>query len=232
MALYIVATPIGNLKDISQRALETLKKVDFILAEDTRVTKKLLNHFEINKKIFSFHQHSPEKDIKKFANYLNQDKDIALVSDAGTPGIADPAGKLVYFLRKNYPKVNIVPIPGANALITALSVSGFFANRFLFLGFPPSKKKRQKFFKKAIEEDYTVVIYESPYRILKTLLELKQNMQKTGKWREVIVFKELTKKFEESFFGHISEIIKTLEKKPIKGEFIIILGPKIKLDRE
>ncbi len=228
MALYIVATPIGNLSDISQRALETLKKADFILAEDTRVIKKLLNHFKINKKVFSFHQHSPEKEIKKFASYLLEGKDLALVSDAGTPGIADPAGKLVYYLRKNFPEIKIIPIPGANALIAALSASGFFADRFLFLGFPPSKKKRQKFFKKAIEEEYTVAMYESPYRLLKTLSEIKQNMQKTGKWREVIVFKELTKKFEKSFFGHISEVIKALEKEPIKGEFVIILGQRIK----
>ncbi len=228
MTLYIIGTPIGNLKDISQRALEVLKSVDFILAEDTRVSKRLLNYFGIKKRVFSYHQHTLEKEIEKYASFLKQGEEGALICDAGTPGIADPAGKLVYRLRKNFPEINIIPIPGPSALTTALSASGFFADKFLFLGFPPSKKKRQKFFKRAIEEDYTVVIYESPHRLLKTLEEIKKTMQKNGKWKEVIVFKEITKKFEKSFYGQISEIINSLQKQPIKGEFVIILGPRIK----
>lgn len=228
--LYIVATPIGNLKDITLRALEVLKDSDFILCEDTRRTKKLLSHFDIHKPLLSYHQHSPEKVLERIKDLLERGKNLALVCDAGTPGIADPAGKLVSYLRKDLPSVHIIAVPGPSALTAALSVSGFFADKFLFLGFPPTKKKRGKFFKRAVEEDYTVVIYESPYRIIKTLNELKSWMKKTGKWREVIVFKELTKKFEKSWYGSISDVIKGVKKEKIKGEFIIILDPRIRTD--
>ena len=226
--LYIVATPIGNLKDITLRALEILKEADVILCEDTRVTRKLLSRFDIhNKKLISYHQHSSLKKIEKINELLKEGKEVALVCDAGTPGIADPSGKLVYFLRKNAPQVRIEAVPGPSALTAALSISGFFADRFLFLGFPPAKKKRNKFFMRAVSEDYTVVIYESPHRILKTLIELREAMKKTGEWKETIVFKEITKKFEGSLIGSVSDVINALGKNNTRGEFVIILGRKI-----
>ena len=225
--LYIIATPIGNLEDITLRALRVLKEVDIILCEDTRVTRKLLNHFDIRgKELISYHQHSSLKKIEKIAKLLEEGKEIALVCDAGTPGIADPAGKLISYLRERFPQVEIRVVPGPSALTAALSVSGFFADRFLFLGFPPTKKKRSKFFMRAVMEDYTVVIYESPYRLLKTLAEVKETMKKTGKWREVVVLRELTKKFEEVLVNSISHLINSLSKKDVRGEFVIILGKR------
>ena len=219
--LYIVGTPIGNLKDISPRALEILKGVDLILCEDTRITKKLLDHYEIKIPTLSYHQHSELKKVEYIIRLLKEGKDLALVSDAGTPGISDPGGKLVEeVVRLLGEEVKIIPIPGPTAATAAASVSGFPMDKFVFLGFPPAKRKRKKFFEEIINSKYPVIFYESPYRIIKTLNELK-NMNNQLR---IVVARELTKKFETVYRGKIDEVIKKIEKDKIKGEFVLIVG--------
>ena len=213
--LYIIATPIGNLKDISQRAIETLKEVDLILCEDTRVTKKLLIRYDIFKPTISYHQHSNLTKNKYILEQLKQEKEIALVSDAGTPTISDPGAKLIEYLIKELPDLKIIPIPGPSALITALSISGFSADKFIFLGFPPIKKKRNKFFKELKDLKQVSDFYESPHRILKTLNEL------IDLDRQIVVCRELTKKFETVYRGNINEIIEQVK---VKGEFVIVIN--------
>lgn len=220
--LYIVATPIGNLKDSTIRAIETLKEVDFILAEDTRQTLKFLNHYQIRKPLISYFQHSSLKKIEHILDLLDEGKNLALVSDAGTPGINDPGGELVKEIVKKFgDKIQITPIPGPNAMIAALSISGFNADRFLFLGYPPHKKGRKKFFAEIAKSKYPAVIYESPYRILKTLNELNEFGEL--KKREVVICRELTKKFETVYRGKIEEIVPQIEKQKL-GEFVIIIN--------
>jgi len=223
--LYIVGTPIGNLKDISIRSLEVLKGVDLILCEDTRVTQKLLNHFEIKTKTLSYHQHSKIKKIEYILNLLEQDKNLALVSDAGTPGISDPGNELIEEVVKLLgDQVKIIPIPGPSALITSASISGFQMNKFSFLGFPPQKRKRKKFFQEVLNSKYPVILYESPYRILKTLDEISAIKNKLS----IVVCRELTKKFETIYRGTIEQVIKEIEKDKVgdrvKGEFVIIIN--------
>lgn len=218
--LYIVATPIGNLGDITLRALETLKTVDFILCEDTRVTKNLLNHYEINKPMISYHQHSAEKKVREIAGMLEEGKNLALVSDAGTPGISDPGGLLIKSLVKNL-QTEIIPIPGASAAITALSIAGFPTDKFIFMGFPPHKNKRQKFFKEVAAAEYTTVFYESGHRIKKCLQELKENLD-TG--RSVLVCRELTKKFETIYRGTIDQVLENMQDE--RGEFVVVVNQK------
>jgi len=225
--LYIVGTPIGNLKDISIRALEVLKGVDLILCEDTRVTQKLLNHFEIKTKTLSYHQHSKLKKVKYILNLLEQGKNLALVSDAGTPGISDPGNKLVEEAVKLLnDQVKVIPIPGASALTSAVSISGFQMDKFSFLGFPPQKRKRKKFFQEVVNSKYPVVLYESPYRILKTLDEISMINNKLS----VVVCRELTKKFETTYKGTIEQVIEEMKNpqpgEKIKGEFVIIINLK------
>jgi len=225
--LYIIGTPIGNLKDISIRALETLKSVDLILCEDTRVTQKLLNHFEIKTKTLSYHQHSKLKKIEYILNLLEQDKNLALVSDAGTPGISDPGNELIEEVVKLLgDQVKIIPIPGPSALIASASVSGFQMNKFSFLGFPPQKRKRKKFFQEVVDSKYPVVLYESPHRILKTLDEISAINNKLS----IVVCRELTKKFETTYRGTIEQIIEEMKNpqpgEKIKGEFVIIVKGK------
>jgi 16S rRNA (cytidine1402-2'-O)-methyltransferase len=217
--LYIVATPIGNLKDITIRALHVLEDVDLILCEDTRVTKKLLNHYAIKTPIESYHQHSNLKKIDKIIDLLGQGKSLALVSDSGTPGISDPGNKLVERVKDI---AEIVPIPGPNAAISIASISGFPMDKFIFLGFPPHKKGRQKFFKEISDSKYPVIIYESPHRILKTLKELNDldNF-------DIVIGRELTKKFETIYRGRIKDIINQIEKSIIKGEFVIVIKRKL-----
>jgi len=227
--LYIVATPIGNLEDITLRALRILKEVDLILAEDTRVTKKLLNFYKIKTQVISYHQHSSAKRIQEIINLLKEEKNIALVSDAGTPGISDPGSKLIKKVIEELGfKVKIVPIPGPSALICAASVSGFPMSKFVFLGFPPTKKKRKNFFEKVISSKYPVIFYESPYRILNTLKELNQSYHlkrdNVNEVDQVVVCKELTKKFEKIYRGKIEEVIEEIKKDKIKGEFVVIVG--------
>ena len=213
--LYIVATPIGNLKDISIRALHTLSEVDLVLCEDTRKTKKLLDFYDINTRVESYHQHSKITKINQIIGLLKQDKNLALVSDSGTPGISDPGNKLIEQVKDI---TKIIPIPGSSAITAIASVSGFPMDKFIFLGFPPHKKGRQKFFKEVAEQKYPVIIYESPYRIIKTLKELKD----FGNF-DIVVGRELTKMFETIYRGKISEIIDKIEP---KGEFVIALWKK------
>jgi 16S rRNA (cytidine1402-2'-O)-methyltransferase len=225
--LYIVATPIGNLEDISLRVLKILKEVDLILCEDTRVTKKLLDHYGIKTPVLSYHQHSKIQKIDYILNLLKEGKNLALVSDAGTPGISDPGNKLISLIVEKVEMVEIVPIPGASAITAAASISGFSMDKFLFLGFPPKKRKRKKFFEEVINSKYPVIFYESPYRIIKTLKELSLAfVQIRGQISEnsrVVVCRELTKKFETIYRGKIDEVIKEIEKDKIKGEFVVIV---------
>jgi len=216
--LYIVATPIGNLGDITLRALETLKSVDFILCEDTRVTKKLLDHYEIKKPTISYHQHSDYKKTKEIINLLNEGKNLALVTDAGTPGISDPGNMLISDLLKNKTD-QIVPIPGPSAITAALSVSGFPTDKFLFLGFPPHKNKRQKFFKEAVAHEFTTAFYESGHRILKCLKELKEYLDPKA---QIMVGRELTKQFETVYRGTIDEVMNQMTEE--RGEFVVIIS--------
>jgi 16S rRNA (cytidine1402-2'-O)-methyltransferase len=214
--LYVVGTPIGNLKDITLRALETLKEVDFILCEDTRVTKKLLNHYEIATPTISYHQYSKLERVEEILDFLKAGKNIAMVSDAGTPGISDPGNELIAKIAEKLPEVLIVPIPGASAATALASIAGFPMDRFLFLGFPPVKKGRKKFFEQIAQSEYPVMFYESPYRVMKSLQELPE--------KQVLVGRELTKKFETISRGSVNEVIEKLQKSSLKGEFAIVVG--------
>lgn len=234
--LYIVATPIGNLEDISKRALRVLTEVDFILCEDTRVTKKLLNRYNIKTSTLSYHQHSKQKKVNYIISLLQQGKNLAFVSDSGTPGVSDPGEKIISAAADQLRNIEIVPIPGPSAVTAAASISGFSMNKFLFLGFPPTKKKRKKFFEEVIKSKYPVILYESPYRILRTLQELKQiltmnyppkaRFAKGGKLptTKVVVCRELTKKFETIYRGTIEEVTKAIQSDKIKGEFVVIVN--------
>ena len=223
--LYIIATPIGNLEDISQRALRVLSEVDLILCEDTRVTKKLLSHYDIKTQTLSYHQHSKLKKVNYIIQLLEKGKNLALVSDAGTPGISDPGNRLISYLAGELDgKVKIVPIPGPSALTAAASISGIAMDNFLFLGFPPSKRKRKKFFKEVISSKYPVIFYESPHRILRTLNELNETMKQCNNvTMKIVVCRELTKKFETVHRGTIETVIKQLKQDIIKGEFVVIV---------
>lgn len=220
--LYIVATPIGNLGDITLRALEILKSVDTILCEDTRVTAKLLAHYNIQKPLKSYHQHSEGKILREIEELLDIGKNLALVTDAGTPGISDPGNELISKLRvTSYElQVTIVPVPGPSAVTTALSISGFPTDKFIFMGFPPHKAKRQKFFQEVANAKYTVALYESSHRIKKCLTELANVIYKK---RQICVCRELTKKFETVYRGTIDEIQKMEISE--KGEFVVVIEP-------
>lgn len=229
MKFYIVGTPIGNLKDITLRALEVLREVDFILAEDTRVTKKLLKHYKIEKPLISYHHHSKLNKVKKILDIMRDEKNLALVSDAGTPGISDPGNKLISDILDSdlADKVEIIPIPGSSAIITLASIAGIFMDRFQFLGFPPHKKGRNKYFKKVLESDVPIIFFESPHRILKTLEQLNDlsiNYCSQTVYYKLIVGRELTKKFETIYRGTISDVLTQLQNDVIKGEFTIILS--------
>lgn len=219
--LFIVATPIGNLSDITMRALETLKTADLILCEDTRVTQKLLNHFGIQTKTMSYHQHSDNRRVKEIAAMLESGQNLALVTDAGTPGISDPGNKLIADCRFRISDLNIVPIPGASAVITALSISGFPTDKFLFLGFPPHKKGRERFFCEVAEAKYTVAFYESSHRITKAMTQLGRVLDPE---RNICICRELTKKFETVYRGTIAEIEEMAVSE--KGEFVVIVGAR------
>lgn len=219
--LYIVATPIGNLQDITLRALETLRTVDLILCEDTRVTQNLLNKFEIKTPTLSYHHHSTESKINEIIKLLEEGKNLALVTDAGTPGISDPGNELISKIANSKEQIAIEPIPGPSAVIAALSISGFPTDKFLFLGFPPHKKGRNGFFKKVEESEYTVVFYESCYRIKKCIDELTTLLDAK---RKICLCRELTKKFETVYRGSPEEIknLKIME----KGEFVVVVNGK------
>jgi 16S rRNA (cytidine1402-2'-O)-methyltransferase len=223
MKLFIVATPIGNLKDVSERALETLRNADAILCEDTRVTAKLLAAYEIKKPLFAYHQHTEAKRLNEILSLLQDGKSLALVTDAGTPAISDPGGMLVAeAVRKFGAKLEVIPIPGPSALIAALSISGFPADEFVFLGFPPHKKGRKTFFERIAHIESTLVFYESTHRILKTLVELEGAVQD----RAVVVCRELTKLHESVYRGTAREVTAALQADSIKGEFVVVVCPK------
>jgi len=223
--LFIVATPIGNLADITLRAITALSNADLILAEDTRVTRTLLEHYNIKKDLLSYHQHSGRGMIEKVINLLKQNKDIALVSDAGTPGINDPGNFLIQEILKEMPEIKVVAIPGANAAISALSISGFPTDKFTFLGFPPHKKGRQTFFRNIEDIAHTVVLYESKHRIIKAMEQLKP----LG--RSLVVCRELTKQFETIYRGNVEEILLRLQGNNLLGEFVVVVGPKQKKNK-
>lgn len=224
--LYVVATPIGNLGDVSSRAIKVLNEVDLILCEDTRVTKKLLDYYKIKTPVLSYHQHSKLKKIEEILQFLKEGKNLALVSDAGTPGISDPGDKLIALIttRPGLP-INVVSVPGPSALAAAASISGFPMDKFLFFGFPSVKKKRRKFFEEIVSSKYPVIFYESPFRIIKTLNELQLAINNQQLTIQIVVCRELTKKFETIYRGAIDEVIKEIEKDQIKGEFVIVACP-------
>ncbi len=228
--LYVIATPIGNLEDISFRAVRILGEVDTILCEDTRVTKKLLQKYNINKPTLSYHQHSKLSKIEKIFDLLEEGKDLALVSDAGTPTISDPGSQLISKIREKFrsrgPKfVEIIPIPGASALTTALSASGLNADQFVFLGFLPHKKGRETLFKEIVDTKRVVVFYESPHRIIKTLNSLQKHLETGSPSRKVVVARELTKIYEEILSGTVEELLVYFQKnsEKIRGEFVVML---------
>lgn len=220
--LYIVATPIGNLADITFRAIEVLKQVDLILCEDTRVSKNLLNHYGIATKVISYHQHSAESKINFLLAEIKAEKNLALITDAGTPGISDPGNKLIAEVVSHVGSLcQIIPIPGPSALISALSVSGLPTDKFLFLGFIPHKKGRETIFQKIAANLETVVFYESTHRIIKTLERLSALLDQN---RRVVVCRELTKKFETIYRGSPAEVLEQIKKDTVKGEFVVIIS--------
>ncbi len=217
--LVIVPTPIGNLEDITFRAISTLKEVDFILAEDTRTTKKLLDHYEISNQLISYHIHNEHKIVENIIQKIQTVQKVALVSDAGTPSISDPGFLLV---RGCYEKgIPVTCLPGANAIIPALAGSGLPCDKFTFEGFLPHKKGRQTRWKVIAEEQRTVVLYESPHRLLKCLNEALEHL---GPDREICVVRELSKIHEEYKRGTVAAVKEYYEQHPPKGEIVVILS--------
>lgn len=219
--LYLVPSPIGNLADITFRAVEILKKVDLILAEDTRTSSVLLRHYEINKPVSPYHQHNEHKIVFHLCEQMVAGKEIALLTDAGTPGVSDPAFLLVRECIKNDIKVEC--LPGATAFVPALVNSGLPMNNFCFEGFLPLKKGRQTFLKRMAEEERTMVFYESPMRLLKTLNDF---IEYFGAERPCCVSRELTKKFEENKRGTLKEVYDHFNAKAVKGEIVIVVEGK------
>src|SRR5260221_24568 len=222
--LYIVATPIGNLEDITFRAIKTLKEVDLILAEDTRKTILLLNHYEIKTHAVSYHQQSGLDKKQEILNSVIQGKNIALGTDAGTPGISDPGNELIEFLLSQIPDIKIIPIPGASSITSALSVCGMDVSNFMFIGFWP-KKKTKKLVDRVKILDCPVVFFESPFRITKTIDLLIENF---GEDKKIFIGQELTKMHERIFRGSLQEAKLELEKEQkelgrVKGEIVVII---------
>ena len=216
--LYIVSTPIGNLNDITFRAVETLKESNFIAAEDTRKSKILLNHYQIQTRMISYHEHNSYKKIDSIMDRLNRGHNISLISDAGTPGISDPAYRLIREAIKN--KLKVVPIPGPSGFLTAISTSGLPTDSFLFEGFLPIKKGREKKLRALSLLDTTIIFYESPKRIKRTLEDVLNIFGD----RPTVVCKELTKIHECFFRGSLSQVISELKNANTKGEFVILIG--------
>jgi len=215
--LYLVATPIGNLDDITYRAVKVLSSVDLVAAEDTRKTKILLDHYGIVKPMVSYFNYNERQRAPQLIARLLQGESIAVVSDAGTPGISDPA---FYLVREALAQsIPIIPIPGASAFISALIVSGLPTDRFVFEGFLPQKKGRKTKWESLLTESRTIILYESPHRILKTLAEIATYFGD----RQVVVARELTKKFEEIVRGPVSLVLEELSKKPTRGEYVVII---------
>jgi 16S rRNA (cytidine1402-2'-O)-methyltransferase len=219
--VFLVPTPIGNLKDITLRALETLKEVDVILAEDTRNTSRLLNHYQIQKPLSPYHQHNEHKILQHLIDQLLAGKKMAVVTDAGTPGISDPAFLLVRECIKN--NIKVETLPGATAFVPALVNSGLTTNRFVFEGFLPVKKGRHTLLAQLAEEERTMILYESPMRLVKTLEDL---IGYFGAGRQCCVSRELTKMFEENARGTLQEVLDHFKQKTVKGEIVIIIQGK------
>lgn len=220
--LSVVATPIGNLEDITLRALRVCKEADVIACEDTRVTKKLLTHYDIHTQVIAFHANSGEKGFAKIVELLEQGKHVVLVSDAGTPGVSDPGLELVSVVREKVANVVIEAIPGASALAATLSIAGLRASSFIFYGFLPLKKGREKLFKEIAASERASVFYESPHRIMKALEMLSILIAPD---RRVGVFRELTKMYEESIVGSATYVFDYFKNDPQKqrGEFVVII---------
>lgn len=217
--LYLVATPIGNLEDISPRALKVLSDSNFILCEDTRTSKILLTHYKIKDTLISYHAHNEDDRIKYVISRIVNGENVALISDSGTPLISDPGSKLVRACIQN--NIEIVPIPGANAIVPALLLSGFEIDKFYFEGFLPKKKGRQTKLKEICSRKVLTVFYESPYRIPKLLSELNSLSPNS----EIVLCRELTKKFEEVIRGKVSQLYRKINTLKLKGEFTIVFKP-------
>lgn len=217
-SLYLVPTPIGNLKDMTYRAVEVLSSVDFILAEDTRTSKRLLDHYQIKTTLKPNHAYNEHKMVDKFVAELKNGVRMAVISDAGTPGISDPGFLLARAAIENGIKVEC--LPGAVAFIPALLKSSFAADKFMFEGFLPHKKGKQTKIKSLIERDFTSVFYESPHRLVKTLVTMKEFL---GDQRRVSVSRELTKMFEETKTGTLEEVTAYFEEKGVKGEIVLLV---------
>ena len=230
---YVVATPIGNLEDITLRALEKLRKVDVILCEDTRVTKRLLSRHQIATRTLSYHAHSKMTRTTEIISLLKEGKNVALVSDAGTPGISDPGSELVRHIRESCAEeiaagaIKIESIPGPSALTAALSIAGVSCADFTFLGFLPHKKGRQTLFKEIADSERTMVFYESPHRIIKTLEALNEQCQIPNA-KHVTICREITKIFEEVVSGTAEEVLAYFTAHPdkVRGEFVVIVSRK------
>ncbi len=220
--LYLVSTPVGNLEDITFRAVRTLKEADYILAEDTRNTGKLLKHFEIDTPMKAYHDHNEERVTAGFIELLKDDKNLAVVTDAGTPGIADPAFYIVREAIRN--GIKVVPIPGATAFVPALVMSGLPAERFVFENFlPPKSAKRLRFFEEMKQEKRTIIFYESPHRILKVLEEMKQVLPGVP----MVLCRELTKLFEEALRGTPESLLAHYKERTPKGEMVVLFNTAV-----
>jgi len=217
-ALYIVSTPIGNLDDITHRAVHILKGVDLIAAEDTRKTKFLLDHLSVVKPLLSYHDHNESRRIPELVERLRAGKSVAVVTDAGTPGISDPAFGVIREAIRN--GIQVVPVPGASAVLAALIASGLPTERFVFEGFLPVKKGRKTRFEKLAAEERTIVVYESPHRVERTLEDILVHLGD----RPVAVVRELTKKFEEVQRGTASQVLQSVRRKPARGEYVIVIA--------
>lgn len=217
--LYIVATPIGNLEDITLRAIRTLKEADYVVAEDTRHSGILLKKYGVKTPQLSFHAHSTDAQLEKLITLLREGKNLALISDAGMPGISDPGYKLIQAALKS--NVQITVIPGPSAVITAIAGSGLPSHRFLYIGYLPLKKGRKKMLESLVNFPYTIVLYEAPHRIQKTLKEIEEYF---GNCR-ITLCREMTKKFEEFWHGNVTDALAHFEKKQPRGEFTIVLAP-------
>jgi 16S rRNA (cytidine1402-2'-O)-methyltransferase len=224
---YVVATPIGNLEDITLRALRILKEVDIVLCEDTRTTRVLLNKYEISTRCESYHSHSKDAKVDKIKEWLQDGKNLALVSDAGTPCVSDPGVALVSEIRKDLPEVEVLAVPGASALTALISIAGVYADKFTFHGFVPHKKGRQTLLKEIANSKNTVdVVYESSHRILKFLEEFSKIESDLGVNKKITIGRELTKFFEEVIAGTSLQVLDILQKDPNKqkGEFVVTIS--------
>jgi 16S rRNA (cytidine1402-2'-O)-methyltransferase len=222
--LYIVATPIGNLEDITLRAIRILKEVDIIACEDTRVTRKLLHHYTIVTDVIAYHQHTSDDRIEKIISQIMEGKNVAIVTDAGTPGVSDPGNILVAQAISR--GIITLPIPGPSALASIVSIAGIDMQQFIFLGFPPHKKGRETYFKKVIALQIPVIYYESPHRVIKNLEMLaKLSLESQLAEKNIIIGRELTKMFEQVVRGNIKDVIQYFANNPtkIKGEFVVIV---------